>query len=136
MWLLDFIPSWTFAALLVLGLAAFAVSSVLKTLPYVQYVRYSSIAVVVVALYLCGAAANHKAWKDKASALEKQVLELQAKSSDANTKIVTKVLTKQQIVREKSDEIIKYVDREIIKYDQSCILPKEVVQAHNKAAKQ
>jgi len=53
---------------------------------------------------------------------------------------VTKVVTKTQIVRTRGENIIKYVDREIVKYDTKfapggiCEIPKEFIKAHNDAA--
>jgi len=38
-------------------------------------------------------------------------------------------------VQAKQVETIKYVDREIVKYDQTCKIPQEVVHAVNEAAK-
>ena len=39
-----------------------------------------------------------------------------------------------ELVKTRGDDIIKYVDREITKYDQQCVIPKEFVKAHNDAA--
>ena len=72
---------------------------------------------------------------ERVKELELQISKLELKSQEVTTQIVTKVLTKKQIIREKGDEIIKYVDREIVKYDDSCKIPSEVVEALNKAAK-
>jgi hypothetical protein len=53
---------------------------------------------------------------------------------------VEKVITKTKVVKERGDEIIKYVDREIVKYDTKflpggiCEIPKEFIKAHNDAA--
>ena len=47
-----------------------------------------------------------------------------------------KVVTKRELVRLQGSEVIKYVDREVVKYDENCKIPEPVVEAHNKAAKQ
>ena len=75
-------------------------------------------------------------WKDKAAQLEQQVAELAQKSSETNTVIEKKLITKTEIVRVRGDEITKYVDREITKYNDACVIPTEFVQAHNRAAEQ
>ena len=55
-------------------------------------------------------------------------------------KIVEKVVTKTQIVKTRGQDIIKYVDKEIVKYDTKfapggvCEIPKEFIEAHNRAA--
>ena len=75
-------------------------------------------------------------WKDKAALLEKQVAELAVKSSETNTIIEKKLITKTEIVRVRGDDIVKYVDREVVKYDTQCVIPKEFTEAHNRAAEQ
>jgi hypothetical protein len=47
---------------------------------------------------------------------------------------VEKVVTKTLVVRERGDDIVRYVDREVVKYDSKCEIPKEAVSAVNKAA--
>jgi hypothetical protein len=49
-------------------------------------------------------------------------------------------VTKTQVVKDRGAEIIKYIDREIVKYDTKflpggeCKIPKEFIESHNKAA--
>ena len=74
-------------------------------------------------------------WRQKSQALEKKVLELEAKANSTNTDVVTKVIIKQQVIKEKGQDVIKYIDREVVKYDNTCILPPELLEAHNRAAK-
>ena len=50
------------------------------------------------------------------------------------------MVNKVQIVKTRGEDIIKYVDKEIIKYDtkflpgEICEIPNEFVEAHNRAA--
>ena len=39
------------------------------------------------------------------------------------------------MIRERGEEQIRYIDREITKYNEICKLPKEVITVHNQAAK-
>ena len=73
-------------------------------------------------------------WKDKAAQLEKQVVELAQKSSETNTVIEKKYITRTEIVKQRGDDIVKYVDREVVKYDTQCVIPREFTEAHNRAA--
>lgn len=75
-------------------------------------------------------------WKDKAAKLEQQVTELAAKSTETNTVIEKKYITKTEVVKVRGDDIVKYVDREVVKYDTQCVIPKEFIEAHNRAAEQ
>ena len=79
---------------------------------------------------------------EKIKELEAKVVAAEAKSAVVNTKIVEKIVTKQKIVKERGEDIIKYVDKEIIKYDVKfapggqCEIPKEFITIHNKAAEE
>ena len=77
---------------------------------------------------------NH--WKLKAAKLQQQVTELAQKSSETNTVIEKQLVTKIQVVKVRGNDIVQYVDREVVKYDQQCTIPKEFVIAHNRAAEQ
>ena len=51
-----------------------------------------------------------------------------------------KIVRKDKIIKQKGDDIIKYIDREIvkkeevIKYIENCPVPKDIIDAHNAAA--
>ena len=131
MWLLQFFPGWIFSLLFFLGVVGYLASKTFKLFPGINWM---SIAVIFFAVYMSGVKTADDSWRIKAANLEKKVLELQAESAKSNTEVVTKVVTKQQIIKEKGQDIVKYIDREIIKYDNTCILPKELLEVHNKAA--
>ena len=73
-------------------------------------------------------------WKDKAAQLQAQVVELAQKSTETNTVIEKKYVTRTEIVKQRGDDIVKYVDREVVKYDTQCVIPPEFADAHNRAA--
>ena len=83
---------------------------------------------------MIGAISNNDAWLAKIKDLEVKVAEAEAKSAAANTDIVEKTVVKTQVVKQRGQDIIKYVDREVVKYDTTCVIPKEFVVIHNKAA--
>ena len=83
---------------------------------------------------MTGAIHNEEAWRARVREMEAKVAEAQVKSAEENVKIVEKVVTKTQVIKEKANEIVKYVDREIVKYDNMCEIPKEFVKAVNDAA--
>ena len=117
-------------------------NTLLKLLPYNDVIKISSIFGIIFGIFMVGAIYDNDAWLQRVSELEKKVLELETKSAEANTKLVQKVLVKKQIIKERGDDIIKYIDREIvkdnevIKYIEHCPkLPNEIVNTLNKAAK-
>jgi len=134
MWILQFLPDWIFLTLLVLGIITYIVTKLTKFLPQAQLLQYASIAVVAFSVYMLGAVSNNNAWLARVRELETKVAEAEAKSASANTNIVEKTVFKTQTVRERAQDVVKYVDREIIKYDATCVIPQEFIQAHNRAA--
>ena len=134
MWILQFLPNWIFYLLLAAGVIAFVVTYFVKILPHAKLVQAASIAVVIISTYMIGAIANNDAWLARVKELETKIAEAEAKSATTNTDIVEKTVTKTQIIKERGQDIVKYVDREVIKYDTTCVIPKEFVLVHNKAA--
>ena len=72
--------------------------------------------------------------------MEEKVAAAEAQSKQENVKIVEKIVTKTQVIKTRGQDIVKYVDREIVKYDTKfapggeCEIPKEFIKAHNDAA--
>jgi hypothetical protein len=90
---------------------------------------------------MAGAISDNESWLAKVKDVEAKVAEVQVQSVKENIKIVEKVVKKLEIVRIQGNEVIKYVDREVVKYDTKfapggiCEIPKEFFVAHNDAAK-
>ena len=146
MWIISFLPDWAFHLALAAGIVGVIVGFFLSMIPsikmYAMAIRVISLLVLSLALYLEGGLADYNAWQLKVKEVEAKLAEAEAKSAKENTKIVEKVVTKTQIVRTKGEEVIKYVDREIVKYDTKfapggvCEIPQEFIKAHNDAAEQ
>ena len=136
MWFFNFIPEILFYALFVVAVLGYLVSLLLPNTLLQKQVKITSIVVLVVSIYLLGMLKVNNWWKDKAAALEQQVVELAAKSAETNTIIEKQLVTKTQVVKVRGEEIVKYIDREIVKYNTQCEIPKEFITQHNRAAEQ
>lgn len=142
MWILNFLPDWLFYATFFLGLIGIAVTYLLKFIPlpvlyvYKTPIQLISISMLALGTFMSGAIHNENAWKEKVAKLEKEFAESQVKSAEITQEVVTKVITKTNTIREKGAETVRYIDREIVKYNEICKLPKEVVKVHNDAAKE
>jgi uncharacterized membrane protein len=138
MWILSFLPEWAFHILLIIGVLGTIAGFVLGMIPIVkQYIipiRVISLIVLSLALYLEGGLADNKEWELRVKEMEAKVAEAEARSAKENVKIVEKVVTKTQIVRQRGRDIIVEVQRDKIILDQNCVIPKEFVNIHNKAA--
>jgi hypothetical protein len=58
----------------------------------------------------------------------------EAESKQANAVLDKKGTEKIRVIREKGEIIKQYIDREVTKYDATCVIPSSVVKAHNAAA--
>lgn len=144
LFLLELLPEWLIHAGLLVGFIGAFLLSIADRLEfltkYIAPVRIMSIALVAMGLYLEGGLSVHNDYVVKTSKLEKDLADANAKSQKVNVKIVEKTLTKIEYIKLRGQDIIHYIDREVIKYDakfskgRECELPKEFIKAHNDAA--
>ena len=143
MWIIQYLPEIVVHIIFTAGvlgvIAGFVLGLNPSTKPYKLAVQVISLLVLTFGVYLEGALADTKEWELKVKELEIKVAQAEAKSAQVNTVIQERVVTKTQVVREKAQEVIKYIDRdvvkkeEVIKFVERCSLPQDVVDAHNKA---
>ena len=149
MWILNWLPDVVFHVVLIVGLLALVASWMIKILPIklipmaMQYrvpLQIAGVVLTVLGVWYEGGIAKDAEWKVKVAEAEKKVLEAEAKAATQNVKVITKYVDKVKVVKEKGDEVVKYVDREIVKYDTKfaaggqCEIPKEFLTAVNMAA--
>ena len=116
----------------------------IKRIPVINQYRIPAqvlgIALLVAGVYWRGGYAIEMEWRERVAEVEARVAAAEAKSAEENVKIVTKVVTKTQVIRTRGADIVKYVDREIVRYDEKfakggmCEIPQEFIKAHNSAA--
>lgn len=134
MWILNFMPGWIFSALLLVGVGTFLATKFIKILPNKQAIQLASMAVILVSIYFIGASANNEAWELRVKELEAKVAVAETESKATNETIKEKVVYRTQVVRQRGADNIQYIDREVVKYDNTCVIPREFVEAHNRAA--
>jgi hypothetical protein len=146
MWILSFLPEWAFHLMLGIGVLGTVAGFVLGMIPFIkQYVisiRIISLFILILAVYLEGGLADNKIWEARVKEMEVKVAKAEAESAKENVKIVEKIVRKTQIVRIRGEDIVKYVEKEVVKYDEKfatggqCELPKEFIKAVNDAAEE
>jgi uncharacterized membrane protein len=144
MWILNWLPNWIFYAIFFAGLLGLFATYVMKFIPFVYVYRTPiqaiSILAIVIGTYMSGAISNEEAWQAKVKEMELKVAAAEVKSVKENIKIVEKVVTKTEYITRRGQDIIQYVDKEVVKYDTKfapsgvCELPKEFIKAINNAA--
>lgn len=140
MWILKWLPDWIFYGSLIVGIIGFVATYFLKFIPipamyvYKTPIQLVSVALIVIGVFMSGAIHNENAWLERVKELEAKVEAARIQSEEENNKIVEKVVTKTKIIKQRGENIVRYIDKEIVKYDNTCVIPKEFVKAHNDAA--
>ena len=144
MWILSILPETAIHIIFGIGVLGVIAGFVLGFIPaiktYKLAIQICSLLVLVFGVYLEGGLADYKEWELKVKEMEAKVAQAEAQSANKNTEIQEKIVEKTKVIREKGRDIIKYVDKEIvkkeevIKYVENCPVPKEIIDAHNKAA--
>ena len=147
MWILNFLPNWFFYAVLLAGIVGLISTYFIRFLSFIPFIyvyknpiQLISIALIAIGTFMSGAIHDNESWLARVREMEEKVAAAEQESKKENVKIVTKVVTKTQVVRTRGEDIVKYVDREIVKYDTKfapggqCELPKEFIKAINDAA--
>lgn len=123
---------------LIIGFILLIVGFVLSFLPvvnrYKMPIQVIGIAIFCFGVYSQGKIVVENEYRLKVAELQVKLKEAEAKAETVNTKIVTEVVTKREIVREKGAEVIKYIDREVVKFNESCPITQPIIKAHNAAA--
>ena len=140
MWILKFLPDWIFYAIFLVGLIGFAVTYLFKYIPipfiymYRKPIQIVSLLAIVFGTFMSGAIYDNEAWESRVKEMEAKVAKAEVESKVANEKINDKVEKVKEKIVQKQVVVKQYIDREIVKYDNVCVIPKEFVEVHNKAA--
>jgi hypothetical protein len=138
MWIINWIPNFYYY-LTMAGVLLLVASWALKIVPvirtYALPIQIVGLIMTLIGIYWMGGVAVEKEWQARVKEVEAKLAKAEAKSARVNTKIVTKVVTKTQVIREKAQTRTKYIDREIVKYDSTCEIPLEAMKVLNAAVK-
>jgi hypothetical protein len=142
MWILHFLPDtfilWFCNILLLVGVAVTVAGFFAHRIPLVsQYqlpFKILGIALLVLGVYFRGGLAVEQQWRERVAAVEARLAEVEKVSAQANTQIETKAQKKTTEVRQRTQYIRQYVDREVVKYNDQCVIPQPFIDAHNRAA--
>jgi uncharacterized membrane protein (DUF106 family) len=143
MWILSILPDAAIHIIFGLGILGTIAGFVLGFIPFVKTYQFAiqicSIIVLVIGVYLEGGLADYKEWELRVKEMEAKVAQAEAQSANKNIEIQEKIVEKTKIIREKGRDVIKYIDKEIvkkeeiIKYIEICPVPKEIIDLHNQA---
>ena len=138
MWIFTFLPTWVFHAILGAGILALLAGMFFSFIPIISKynvpVKVVGYTLVAFGLFLEGGLNNNMVWQARVAEMELKVAVAEVESAKENTKIVEKVVKKTEYIKTKGKDVVQYIDREVTKYDNTCVIPKEFVKAHNDAA--
>ena len=138
MWILNWLPDFVFHLILIVGVLALLTGWALRMVPVVaKYslpIQVAGVLLTILGVWYEGGIAKDAEWKARVAELETKVAQAEVKSATVNTKVVTKVVTKTQVIKEKGDEVVRYIDREVAKYDAECKIPLVAIKAHDASA--
>ena len=148
MWILHLLPDSLISIIVNTILIAGAVTTVagffVKFIPFVNTyripVQIAGILLLTTGVYFEGGYSTEMAWRERVREVEAKVAEAEKKSEETNVEVVTKFVTRTQIVREKGRDIVNYIDREVVKnqevirFVENCPIPEVIVNTHNAAA--
>ena len=150
MWILYFLPDavilWFTNLLLFTGIVLTIAGFFIHKIPFPLIYQYqlpfkiAGVILLTLGVYFRGGYAIEQEWRERVAKVEARVQEAELKSAVATEKIVTKTVVKTEYITRRGQDIIQYVDREIVKYDTKfapggvCEIPREFITAHNRAA--
>ena len=148
MWILHFLPDAFLAFIVNMILIVGVVSTVLTCFllkylvrlmpvlsPHVRIAQIVSVVLLLAGVYFKGGYSTEMLWREKVREVEAQLEKAKEESAKVNTVVETKVVTQTKVVKEKAEELIKYVDREVIKEVDNCKIQQEALEVHNEAAR-
>lgn len=143
MWILTVLPEWVTHAIFAAGVLGTIAGFILGFVPFIRAYKFAiqviSLLVLTLGVYLEGGLTDNKEWELKVKEMEAKIAQAEVKSGEKNVEIQEKIVEKTKVVREKGRDIIKYVDREVIKNEEvikfieHCPIPKEIIDLHNQA---
>jgi len=148
MWILHLLPdaaiAWIVNLILLAGVVVTIAGFFVRFIPFVNTyripVQITGILLLTTGVYFRGGYTTELAWRERVAEVEAKLAVAETRSAEVNTEIVTRVVTQTKIVRERGDNIIRYVDREVvrdqevIKFVENCPIPEIIINTHNAAA--
>jgi len=142
MFILHFLPDtvivWFCNILLLTGFVLTVAGFFVHRIPVIsQYqlpFRVLGIALLTLGVYFRGGVAAETDWRERVATVEAKLKAAEEISQKENTQIETRVIQKTEYITRRGQDIVQYVDREVTKYDATCSIPREFIQAHNRSA--
>lgn len=142
MWILHFLPDavilWFCNILLLVGIVLTVAGFFAHRIPLVwQYqlpFKVLGIALLTLGVYFRGGYAVETEWRERVAEVEARVAAAEQQAQAATAELEKKSQTKVKVIQGRQVIVKQYIDREIVKYDNQCVIPQPFIRAHNDAA--
>lgn len=139
MWLFSLLPDFVYHLLLIIGIAAFAASYILKMIPFfVQnafMIRIASMILIIFCVWVEGGMAVEAKWKARVAELELKVAKAEKEAAEANGKIETVYVDRVKVVKEIQYITQGRIAKDAAKLDLTCKVDPEAIEILNQAAR-
>ena len=138
MFIFEVTPNWIFHSLFYLSIVSvilgfvFGKAKLIKQ--YALMLKISGVIGFAVATFLEGALYDYNVMQARIQEAKQQALEYEQKNKELNDKLAKKATATKEKIKVKKEYVTRYIDREVTKYDKTCVIPKEFVKAHNDSA--
>ncbi len=142
----DAVILWFCNILLLIGIVLTIAGFFIQRIPFPLLWQYqlpfkiAGVLLLVAGVYFRGGYGVEMAWRERVAEVEAKLRVAEAESAKENVKIVERVVKKTEYITRRGQDVIQYVDREIVKYDTKfapggqCEIPREFIKALNQAA--
>lgn len=147
MWILHFIPDSLIQLVIQIILATGLLLTVITTIgkpllkfaypPAAQFIgilQFFSVLILIIGVFFEGGYATEMEWRHRVEEVQAKVEAAEAKSKEVSVQINTKVVTRTKVIHDHGQIVRQYIDREVTKYDNQCVIPDAFVKAHNDSA--
>jgi hypothetical protein len=125
-------------SLLLVGLALTVAGFFAHRIPLVwQYqlpFKVLGIALLVLGVYFRGGYAVEANWRARVAEVTARLAIAEKASAAANETLAAAGSKKINTIKNNTVVVRQYIDREVVKYDNTCVIPAPFVQTHNRAA--
>jgi hypothetical protein len=143
MWMLSFVPdAWLILAVYgilaagaVLYTFSYFTAFVPALIPFKEPIRIMGTVLAVAGVYFYGSYDTEEAWRNRVAEVEARVARAEVASKAANDKIETRAQERVRMIYKNATIVRQYIDREVVRYDETCKIPDVVVNVHNAAAR-
>lgn len=138
MFIFEITPSWIFHSLFYLSIVsmilgfAFGKAKLIKQ--WALMLKISGVIGFAISTFLEGALYDYNVMQSRIEEAKQQTAEYEQKNKDLNDKLAKKSSKVKEKIQVKKEYITRYIDREVKKYDNQCVIPNEFVKAHNDSA--